>query len=137
MDLRAFSYFLRVEVIPHKQGLFLYQMWYIIGLLNCTFMTASKPVATLLASSLMLTLHSGFALTDPIEYCTIVGSLQYLSLTRPNIAFTVNKLSQFMHCLITVHWTTVKHLLHFLCGLLVMVSFSIVTLIITSCILRC
>ncbi|RVX23195.1 Retrovirus-related Pol polyprotein from transposon RE1 [Vitis vinifera] len=36
-------------------------------------------------------------LSDPTEYRTVVGSLQYLSLTRPDIAYTVNKLSQFMH----------------------------------------
>ncbi|RVW83732.1 Retrovirus-related Pol polyprotein from transposon RE1 [Vitis vinifera] len=44
-----------------------------------------------------LTLFDDTSLTDPIKYRQVVGSLQYTSLTRPNIAFAVNKLSQFMH----------------------------------------
>jgi len=45
-----------------------------------------------------------------------VGSLQYLLLTRLDIAYAVNKLSQFMHKPTTKHWTCVKRLLCYLCG---------------------
>ena len=34
---------------------------------------------------------------NPIFYKEIVGALQYMTLTRPNIAFTLNKVCQFMH----------------------------------------
>ncbi|KAL6347693.1 hypothetical protein AAG906_026222 [Vitis piasezkii] len=44
-----------------------------------------------------ISLHSGDKLSDPTEFRAVVGSLQYLLLTRLDIAFTVNKLSQFMH----------------------------------------
>lgn len=37
----------------------------------------------------ILTLHSGFSLTDPTKYCTILGIFQYMSLIRPNIAYTL------------------------------------------------
>ena len=79
-------------------------------------MTEAQPVAMLLTTSLALTLHSGLALSDPSEYRTIVGSLQYLSLTRPNIAYVVNKLSQFKHQPTSNSWSVVKHLLRYLCG---------------------
>lgn len=40
--------------------------------------------------------------------------LLLLSLTHPNIAFTVNKQSQFMHCLKTDDWNAASHLLQYL-----------------------
>ena len=57
-----------------------------------------------------------FPLSDPSEYRAIVGSLQFLLLTWPNIAFSVNKLSQFMHKPTSDHWLLVKRLLRYLCG---------------------
>jgi hypothetical protein len=55
-------------------------------------------------------------LFDPTEYKTIVGSFQYLLITRPDLAFMVNKLSRYMHTPTTYHWSFVKHLLRYLCG---------------------
>lgn len=54
--------------------------------------------------------------SDPTEYCQVIGSLQYLLITRPDIAFAVNKLSQYMHCPTTEHWSFVKRLLRYLVG---------------------
>lgn len=48
----------------------------------------------------------------------MVGGLQYVSLTRPDIFYVVNKLSQFMRCPLTKHWALVKRLLRYLCGTL-------------------
>lgn len=62
------------------------------------------------------TLQDGTSLTDATEYHSIVGGLQYLSLTRPDVEFTVNKLSQFMHCPTSQHWSLVKRLLRYLRG---------------------
>ncbi|KAJ8769224.1 hypothetical protein K2173_000999 [Erythroxylum novogranatense] len=78
-------------------------------------MTDAKPVLTPIPTSPPLLLKSGTPLSDPTEYRTIVGSLQYLLLTRPDIAFAVNKLSQYMHTPTTEHWTFVKRLLRYLC----------------------
>ena len=79
-------------------------------------MMDAKPIHTPLPTSPPITLHSGSPLKDPIEYRTIVGSLQYLPITRPYIAFVVNKLSQYMHQPTTEHWILVKRLLCYLCG---------------------
>ena len=77
-------------------------------------MTEAMPVAIPLANSLILALHFGSTLSDPYKFRTIVGSLQYRSLTHPDIAYTVNKLSQFMDQPTCDLWNAVKHLLRYL-----------------------
>jgi histone deacetylase 1/2 len=49
---------------------------------------------------------------------SIVGALQYLTLTRPNISFAVNKVCQFLHAATTVHWAAVKRILRYVRGTL-------------------
>ena len=115
-DLRQLSYFLGVEVLYHPHGLLLSQRRYILDLLARTKMMEAKPIFTPLPTSPPITLHFGSPLNDPSEYRAIVGSLQYLLLTRPDIAFAVNKLSQFMHKPTSDHWLLVKRLLRYLCG---------------------
>lgn len=116
-DLGLLSYFLGVEVVPNTNGLFLSQRRYLLDILARTNMTQAKPVATPLPTgSSSLTLHSGTALSNPTEFRAVLGSLQYLLLTRPDIAFAVNKLSQFMHRPTSEHWALVKRLLRYLCG---------------------
>ena len=116
-DLGNLSYFLGVEVIPQSQGILLSQRRYIKELLAKTHMDMSKPVLTPLPTdSSSLTLSAGTILSDPTEYRTIVGSLQYLSLTRPDISFAVNRISQFMHAPTDEHWNCVKRILRYLCG---------------------
>ena len=63
-----------------------------------------------------LPLDSGKPLSDPTQYRATVGSLQYLSLTRPDISFAVNKMSQFMHKPTDEHWNGVKRILRYLSG---------------------
>ena len=71
-------------------------------------MIDAKPITTPLATTTTLDLHSGTTILDPSEYQTIVDNLQYLSLTRLDIAYMVNKLSQFMHRPTSDHWHAVK-----------------------------
>ena len=77
-------------------------------------MDGAKDVTTSLSTSVSLKLNDGSAAVNPTEYRKVIGALQYLSLTRPNISFAVNKLSQLMHCPSTIHWTATKQLLRYL-----------------------
>ena len=77
-------------------------------------MTDAKPVSTPMASSTNLSAFDGEPFPDHTLFRSTVGALQYLALTRPDIAFSVNKLSQFMHKPTTLHWQSVKRLLRYL-----------------------
>ena len=115
-ELGELSYFLGMEATRTEKGLHLTQTKYITDLLRRAKMADAKPVATPMSSTQVLTLNSGDLLSDPSEYRVIVGSLQYLGLTRPDIAFPVNRLSQFMHQPTSTHWEAAKRVLRYLAG---------------------
>ena len=110
----SIHFFLGVEIIPTKAGLFLTQHKYIRELLANSNMSGAKDISTPLSTSQSLQLVDGTAVMDSTEFHRIIGSLQYFSLTQPDISFAVNKLSQFMHKPTTTHWTTTKWLLRYL-----------------------
>ncbi|CAA7030261.1 unnamed protein product, partial [Microthlaspi erraticum] len=107
-------YFLGIEVTRTNNGLHLMQRKYIVDLLTKTHMFEAKPVSTPMPTSPKLTLHSGKALDNAKEYRMVVGSLQYISITRPDIAYAVNKLSLYMHKPTDDHWQAAKRVLRYL-----------------------
>ena len=79
-------------------------------------MLGANVVSTPISSNMSFKLHDGALPADPTKYWQVIGSIQYLSLTRLDISFAVNKLSQFMHRLSTTHWSVVKRILWYLKG---------------------
>ncbi|XP_021831397.1 uncharacterized protein LOC110771407 [Prunus avium] len=67
-----------------------------------------------MASSTKLSKIGGEPLANPQQYRSIAGALQYVTLTRPELAFSVNKVCQFMYNPTTEHWTAVKRILRYL-----------------------
>ena len=65
-----------------------------------------------------LSVKSGARLdiNDSTRYRSIVGALQYLTLTRLDLSFVVNKVCQFLHSPTTVHWEAVKRILRYVKG---------------------
>lgn len=102
-DMGSLHYFLGVEVSPTTAGLFLSQHKYVCDTLESKNMVGAKDVSTPLSTTQSLHLLDGTTLVDSTEYRRIIGGLQYLSLTHPDISFAVNKLSQFMHKPTTTH----------------------------------
>jgi hypothetical protein len=76
-------------------------------------MVLVKPVSTPMAASTTLGRFEGSTITDTTLYRSTVGSLQYLPLTRPDISFAVNKVSQFMQDPRNTRWSTVKRILRY------------------------
>lgn len=110
-DHEPLSYFLGIEAKRTAAGLYLTQRRYILDLLERTNMLSAKLVTTPMATSPKLTVRTGTTLSDATEYRCVVGSLQYLAFTRPDISFAVNRLSQFMHSPTNDHWQAVKRVL--------------------------
>jgi transposase InsO family protein len=113
-DLGSLKYFLGVEVIPVSNGILLSQQRYIISLLQRANMVTAKPITSPMSSAHRLHLFDGDPFEDPSLYRSIVGSLHYLSFTRPDIQFAVNKVCQFMQRPTVTHWTAVKRILRYL-----------------------
>lgn len=115
-DAEDLNYFLGIEAHRTPQGLHLSPRKYILDLLHKYNMTNAKPVTTPMASSPKLHLNSGVSLSDPTSYRRLIGSLQYLQFTWLDIAYAVNKLSQFMHKSTEDHWQAAKRILRYLAG---------------------
>ena len=96
-DLGELSFLCGVEVLSTSTGLLLYQQNYVIGILSKHNMLDSKPISTPLVVGTSLTATDGYVLVNSTMYHQVVGGLHHLRMTRPDISFPENKLSQFMH----------------------------------------
>lgn len=115
-DLGVLHYFLGVEVTFTDAGLHLSQSKYIQELLRRANMHDATSVPTPATPQLSLTQHCGNTFEDPKLYRQVMGMLQYLALTRPDITMAVNRMSQFMHSPSVSQWQGVKRILRYLCG---------------------
>ncbi|KAG8087751.1 hypothetical protein GUJ93_ZPchr0010g8326 [Zizania palustris] len=117
-DLGQLHYFLGIEASYHDDGVVLTQGKYVQDLLRRTNMQLCKPSDTPMCSTEKLSRELGKALEDQevFLYRSTVGALQYLTLTRPDISFAVNKVCQFLHCPTDAHWEAVKRILRYLKG---------------------
>jgi histone deacetylase 1/2 len=119
-DLGPLTYFLGVEVTPTRDGLALSQSKYAEDLLRKVNMHACNSAPTPMSSTDRLSKDSGTPLNteDTFRYRSTVGALQYLCLTRPDLAFAVNKTCQFLQQPTDVHWAAVKRVLRYIQGTL-------------------
>ncbi|KAJ0781359.1 putative RNA-directed DNA polymerase [Helianthus annuus] len=115
-DLGQLHYFLGIEVLHHQKNVLLSQRKYILDILQRAGLSDCKPVNSPMSTSQVLTLDDSPLLSDPTKYRQIVGALQYSTLSRPDIAFAVNKVCQFMHAPTENHWSAVKRILRYLKG---------------------
>lgn len=115
-DLGPLGYFLGIQAIRDATGLHLRQSKYVLDLLTLTQMTESKPYRAPCTTGSKMSKFDGDALANPTEFRQVVGALQYVTLTRPDLAYSVNQLCQHMHTPTSVHWTAAKCVLRYLKG---------------------
>ncbi|KAK6135902.1 hypothetical protein DH2020_030389 [Rehmannia glutinosa] len=94
-DLGFAKYFLGMEIARNEDGTVLNQRKYILDILRDTGMLHCKAASM---------------------YRRLVGRLLYLNLTRPDVTYSVQQLSQFVNSPRTSHWDAVLHLLRYLKG---------------------
>ena len=99
-DLGNLHYFLGIQVQKKKGELFLTQEWYASDILKRVNMQLCKPVKTPLNTTEKLSVTSGTRLgvEDSTRYRSIVGALQYLTLTRPDLSFRSTKFVNSFTC---------------------------------------
>ncbi|KAK4269211.1 hypothetical protein QN277_022399 [Acacia crassicarpa] len=115
-DLGPLYYFLGLEIYRDNHGLYINQTKYILDLLKKFNMSDSAPVPTPMVTGRHFSATEGKLMSDPSLYRRAIGSLQYLTTSRPDIAYSVNKLSQFLAKPTEVHFQGVKRILRYLKG---------------------
>ena len=108
------SFFLGIEAIQSDHGLYLSQRCYILDLLIRSKMDKAKPCVTPMLTSQSLIKFACIPFHDPHLYRSVVGGLQYLSFTQPDLAFAVHKVSKYMQNPMEPHWAVVKRILRYL-----------------------
>jgi histone deacetylase 1/2 len=118
MDMGSLHYFLGIAVIHDSSGMHLSQGKYAAEILGNTGMTACKLATTLVDTSPKLSASAGPPMTDPTEYRSLAGVLQYLTFTRPNITYALQQVCLHMHDLRKQHLAAIKRILRYVKGML-------------------
>jgi hypothetical protein len=115
-DLGDLHHFLGVSVHQNASGMFLSQQQYTYEILERAHMTHCNPISTPVDTRSKPSAHDGTPFPDASLYHSLAGALQYLTLTRPDIAYAVHQVCLFMHAPTTSHFQLVKIILRYLKG---------------------
>lgn len=97
-------------------NILLTQSKYIRDLLTKTNMAEANAISSPMVSSCKLSKQGSDYMPDPATYRSVVGALQYTTITRPEISYAVNKVCQYMSAPLNSHWAVVKRILRYLKG---------------------
>lgn len=95
-DFTPVKYFLRLEVARYHKEIITCQRKYALKVLSDVGLLGAKPSSFLMDQNLRLSKTDDTLLVDPLPYRILEGRSLYLTITRPNLAFLVQVLSQFM-----------------------------------------
>ena len=115
-DLGPLSYFLRLEVSSSADDYYLTQAKYTSDMISRASIIDSKIFDTPIKYNCCLNSHDGEPLSDATLYRQLVGSLIYLTVTRPDISYEVHVVIQFMATPRSPHYAFVLRILRYLKG---------------------
>ena len=112
-DLGTLNYFLGMEICHLQNGIVMTQKKFTKELLLDCNMDVSKVAKTPLPANMKLLIDTGDLYEDPAHYRKIVGKLNFLGHTRPDLSFSIQTLSQFMHQPRVPHVQALHHVLRY------------------------
>ncbi|KAM1744384.1 hypothetical protein ACFX11_011278 [Malus domestica] len=115
-DIGLMAYYLGIEVKQNEEGIFISQESYTKEILKKFKMDDCKPISTPVECGVKLTKHDEGESVDPTFFKSLVGSLRYLTCTRPDILYVVGLVSRYMENPTTTHLKTAKRILRYLKG---------------------
>ena len=116
-DLGPLRYFFSIEVTYSPRGYLLSHSKYVVDILERARLTDNKTVDTPIeVNTKKYSPSNGVPLLDPTLYRTIFRSLVYLTITRPDIAYVVYVVSQFVGSPTAVHWAAILCISRYLRG---------------------
>ena len=115
-DLGLLKYFLGIEVARSNEGIFLCQRKYTLDIIAESGLLGACPAGFPIEQNHSLATANGDLLQDPEIYRRLVGRLIYLSFTRPDLAYTVHILAQFMQHPRRQHWEAALRCVRYLKG---------------------
>ena len=115
-DLGLMKYFLGLQVRQDKTGVFVSQEAYAKSILKKNKMDDCNPVSTPMELGAKLSKFEGGDQVDANKYRSLVGSLRYLTCTRPDILYSVGVVSRFMEEPKYSHWKANKRILRYIKG---------------------
>ncbi|XP_057529852.1 uncharacterized mitochondrial protein AtMg00810-like [Amaranthus tricolor] len=113
-DLGSLHYFLGIEILKVSHGIIMTQRKFAAELLKEFDHLTATPAQCPLEARLQLRNDSGIPIKDPTIYRKLVGKLNYLTNTRPDLAYAVQFLSQFLQDPREPHWQAALHTLRYL-----------------------
>ena len=100
-------------MIRCDDGIWLSQRQYGLDMLSKYGMTACKPLSVPLEQNVKLSADVGDEIEDPTMFRRIVGSLIYMTITRPDLSYAVGLVSQFMQVPRKPHLDAVRRILRY------------------------
>lgn len=116
MDLDKLHYFLYIAINRDNNGMFLSQQNYVANILHGAGMTACNTCSTPVDTSCKLGVDVRPPIADPTLYRSLAGALQYLTFTRPDIAYAVQQVCLYMHDPHELHLNALKRILRYIKG---------------------
>jgi hypothetical protein len=113
-DLGELHYFLGIEIIQSPKGIWLLQRQYVLNKLSEYGMTSCKPISIALEQNVKLNADEGDLVEDTTMYRRIMGSLIYMTITRPYLSCVVGVVSQFMQTPRKPHLDVVRRILRYI-----------------------